>query len=683
MEDLKQAMLVKLGESGLNSKDAAKLRLKTVSAAEANKMLERANPTERGGFVIPYFTLEGKPNCFFRVRYLGPRTGFAALATKEQRYSQPPGTGINLYMPPFADWRVTAADPTKPIVITEGELKAACACKHGFACLGLGGVESWHLKGSTALAPAFNAFVWTQRTVYICYDSDAASNPNVVAAENKLAAALTTAGAIPCVVRLPSLLPEAKTGLDDYLVSPNADLQHLLDQTEPWTLARELHQMNEEVAIAEREMQIIRLSDMELINPARFTGVMYAHRTHTVTVGDKERTVSAAQAWLKWPQRSTVAGLTYLPGAPRITASRHLNMWACHMPAPKRGVVKPFLNLVDHLLHEESDATRKWFLQWLAWPLQHPTQGKLVTAVMLFGGQGSGKSLMGTILVDLYGGAFEPSNAKRVNERTLEQRFNRWARNRQFILGEEITGTDNRQWANLLKDLITNQAIEIELKGVDSYTMPNFANFMFTSNSERALFLEEDDRRYFVAHCKQPNKPLAFYKEIDKWFREEGGLQHLRYYLENDVDLEGFDPAAAAPASSGKEAMRAAGRSALADWCHQLATDPATVLTSYSYSNLQPHYSLVSLEELMDVYRHHAESLDARAKLPTRPSFTTALHSAGIERAYKGMPVRLAGKDGPQHRLWMVQNRKVLERYNEGQLRDVYATERAVPKPKF
>ena len=32
------------------------------------------------------------------------------------------------------------ADPTVTIIITEGEKKAACACKHGLPTIGLGGV---------------------------------------------------------------------------------------------------------------------------------------------------------------------------------------------------------------------------------------------------------------------------------------------------------------------------------------------------------------------------------------------------------------------------------------------------------------------------------------------------------------------------------------------------------------
>src|SRR5690606_12491893 len=94
---------------------------------------------------------KGKPDSahpywpkFYRVRYLAKGNSVVDLATnKSQRYAQPPNTGVCAYFPRILDWEAIAKNAEDDIYITEGELKAACACAHDFACIGLGGVWSF------------------------------------------------------------------------------------------------------------------------------------------------------------------------------------------------------------------------------------------------------------------------------------------------------------------------------------------------------------------------------------------------------------------------------------------------------------------------------------------------------------------------------------------------------------
>src|ERR1035441_2495747 len=201
-------MLKKLSASLLTAQDAKLLGFTALTAAQVAAQ-HPALPAHRAGFVIPYYDLNGRPTKFYRFRYLeyGHDTGFAALVAgqlKQLRYGQEAGTVNELYLPPFAKWAEYAVQADKPIVITEGELKAACATKAGLPTIGLGGV--WCFKAGTVglhLLPQFKLFNWKQRMVYIVYDSDAASNHQVIKAENALARELCTLGAIPMVVRLP------------------------------------------------------------------------------------------------------------------------------------------------------------------------------------------------------------------------------------------------------------------------------------------------------------------------------------------------------------------------------------------------------------------------------------------------------------------------------------------------
>lgn len=167
---------------------------------------------EADGYRIPYHDLDGKPTGFYRIRSTSGKRNFAG---KVQRYSQPPRTGTHVHLPRFIKWRPIAGDPKKTVYITEGEKKAACAVKHHLPCIGLGGVDSWRGDAEKEL----EEFMWEGREVVICFDSDAASNPNIRRAEAKLAEHLRGKGARVLIKRLPQGEDGSKVGIDDFIVA--------------------------------------------------------------------------------------------------------------------------------------------------------------------------------------------------------------------------------------------------------------------------------------------------------------------------------------------------------------------------------------------------------------------------------------------------------------------------------
>ncbi len=205
--------------SGITNADAKKLRFKALGRTETGCLSPKFTGT--CALFIPYFTASGKQTSFYRLRRLEAPTGFDALSGKVQRYAQPPGTSPEVYLPPLSkrSWKDIFADPKVPLLITEGELKAASATAAGFSCIGLGGVDSWQSKKKgITLVQALADAVWTGRAVIIVYDSDAATNPDVTRAAIGLASELRARGA---EVRVASLPPDGdkKQGLDDFLVA--------------------------------------------------------------------------------------------------------------------------------------------------------------------------------------------------------------------------------------------------------------------------------------------------------------------------------------------------------------------------------------------------------------------------------------------------------------------------------
>lgn len=249
-EDPNQLMLEDLARSGLTPSDAKLMGLLPRSPGETESMLGRAVPS----YIIPYFSPDKRPlpyamhahrwRLLREVRTQGER--------RAPKYLQEKDSLPHFYFPPTYtnDWSPILQDASKPLWITEGEKKAAIASRLGIPTIALGGVFSFSAKKyGQALIPDFKLVEWTQRQVILAFDSDIASNPQVLQAIDTLSSKLSTLGAYTKLARIPALDPNAKTGLDDYLVHHKLDPSSLEDlDFEECGFAKELLQLNKEFA---------------------------------------------------------------------------------------------------------------------------------------------------------------------------------------------------------------------------------------------------------------------------------------------------------------------------------------------------------------------------------------------------------------------------------------------------
>ena len=661
--EVREALYDKMGECGLDQSLAVSLGFAPYEAEAVQPML--GLPIAKAGFLIPYHDFKGAKTKFWRFRFLETtNNGFSAHTDKKDvRYLQPKKSTNEIYIPPIINWAEVIEDITKPIVITEGELKAACACAVGVPTLGLGGV--WCFRSAAAhlpMLPQFSQVSWKGRLVYICYDSDASSNHMVITAENALARELLNLGAVPLIVRLPSLCPPMKTGLDNYIVSEGAEsFRAIIDEARPWKASQELHAMNEEVVYVNNPGVILRLDNLQRIAPRAFTDHAFATRRYFEEIvtdkGTKLVEKSAAVEWLKWPNRATVERVTYAPGALRITDGGELNIWkgwGCH---PVEGDVTPWIELLEHIFKDQPSAML-WFEKWLACPLQNPGI-KMATSVLLWGREhGSGKSTMGYTLFKIYG-----DNATEIQDKDLSAGFNEWAENKQFVLGDEITGGDKRSSADRMKSMITQKLLRLNPKYIPSYTVPDCINYLFTSNHPDAFFLEDRDRRFFIHEVKGKPLPAPFWTKYYKWLNGSGAHALFNHLL--NLDLKDFNPQAPAIMTDSKQEMIDNGRSDLGSWVSMLRDCPETVLR---LGEKVLEHKLWTASELLALY-----DVKNQGKVTTN-GLARELARAGFERVYRGMPVPTTM--GPQ-KLWMI--RPFCEDGMSGpQLGNLYTNERGL-----
>ena len=126
------------------------------------------------GLVIPYPRLDDSPE-FFRVKPDEP----PVFDGRPAKYLSPKGASVRAYIPPNS-WEALK-DSTTPVIITEGEKKAAKADQEGFPSIGLAGVYCFRDR-THDLIPDLEMISWKGRSVTIAFDSDAVNKVDVQAA---------------------------------------------------------------------------------------------------------------------------------------------------------------------------------------------------------------------------------------------------------------------------------------------------------------------------------------------------------------------------------------------------------------------------------------------------------------------------------------------------------------------
>lgn len=586
-----------------------------------------------------------QPYPALKIHYLDPRTGGPmthrpkwpqfvryrflvdvphAQGTKAPRYVQPARSGVCAYFPPRFDWKPVLSDPTKEIFITEGELKAAKACKEGLACIGLGGVCNF-VSSDTGFLPELESINWVQRMVTIVFDHDEKPNPNVLSAANRLAAELYQCGAVVFYLRLPAGVDGAKMGLDDYLIAHSRDeFDVLLKGRESMTLAKRLWELNDRFVKVRSPLTVVDLSDLALLDVKEFHS-HYANQQVPEQVLNKagemsRKPVNAADKWLQWPLRSSADSLDYAPGQERYTEAGNINLWPGWGCEPVEGDVEPFKKLLLTMFPVKAD--REWILRWLAYPIQHPG-AKLYTAVVMWSAvQGTGKTLLGATMGRVYG-----ANYAVVGREELASSFNSWSRNKQFILGEEITGSDSHDFPDKLKAYVTGEEIRINEKFIKGFTLPNRMNFLFASNHANAFLLDAADRRYSVHELSEKLDVEWATNVYDPYYKSHEGASAIYWYLKHKVDTSSFNPRAPAPMTEAKQAMIAMGLSRHAAWAKELIEDPGLILSMprADGSRTQLARELWTLKELQDVF---ARDGSGKTSVGTQV-FAQALRQAG------------------------------------------------------
>ena len=242
--------------------------------------------------------------------------------------------------------------------------------------------------------------------------------------------------------------------------------------------------------------------------------------------------------------------------------AKRLNVWRGLPMAPNPNASCDLMVAHLHWLCGEDTAVIRWLTCWLAHQVQRPGV-KIKSAVIVHGPQGAGKSILFEVVSRFFG----PYSVT-IGQDQLNSQYNGWSSGRLFALAEEVaTRAELRTLKNKLKHWVTGDKIRIEEKYLAGRDEDNRLQFVFLSNDDMPLMLEDDDRRNLV--LRTPDALPKDYYHALKTERDAGGAGAFLHYLLT-YDMGDWHPDERPPETDAKRDLKALGRTSseafLAAW---------------------------------------------------------------------------------------------------------------------
>jgi len=237
--------------------------------------------------------------------------------------------------------------------------------------------------------------------------------------------------------------------------------------------------------------------------------------------------------WLKSDDKKWVSGETYYPNngmGSRIIAVRgydYLNTFRMpSFPTPTTSlvensnklVIEPFLTHMNYLFPIQEE--REWFIDWMALNLQHPDRRCKVTPLHISLHHGTGRGWLVSLLGKLLG---HWNCTKTKMSDIVEGTWGNYLDRSLLCCLEEVhEGNKPYEVSEALRDILTEDTLQLNVKYGGIETKRVFTNFFFMSNRADALILKSEDRRINVFKMIDPPRGSEYYKKLYGWSKGRG-----------------------------------------------------------------------------------------------------------------------------------------------------------------
>lgn len=224
---------------------------------------------------------------------------------------------------------------------------------------------------------------------------------------------------------------------------------------------------------------------------------------------------------------------------PGVEITTHFNLWfgwkakQCEI---NYNLIQPILDHIKTVWANNDEVAYNWILDWFKAILQGKKTG---TCLVLYSEvHGVGKNIIADWFRDKVIGTDYAISCGDIEG--LVSKFNAAYKNKVFTIIDEMntagTTQNYHRIFDILKNLIVNNKIIIEQKGVNSQPEPDFNNYLITSNNERPIKIEQYDRRYTVLKCTSKKPSGEYFNNLLKYTKGEFSTNAANSFLSYLLD---------------------------------------------------------------------------------------------------------------------------------------------------
>jgi hypothetical protein len=425
-----------------------------------------------------------------------------------------------------------------PIFICEGEPDALCGISHGLACI-------TQTAGAGTWRDALNV-LFKGRHVIICYDNDKDGQ----AGTGKVAAYLPNLAKLVESIQWPDWMA-AGEDLTDWFMTHKKTVEDLLAlprtkhdkeerdkpggiEEDPRILAlNEQHALirvsGETLVLNEEVDPVFQRPDITFSSTTSFIK-WYASQKITVSgLRGETKDIGIGKIWVQSAAQRRYVGITFAPG---VTMNGHYNLYRGMQTEPKQGDWSLMSNHIFEIIANRSQESYNYVVYWLAHLFQHPGKERPGVAIVLRGGQGTGKGSFANQIGLILGNHY----LHITNHHQFVGRFNNHLKDALFVFVDEGVWGGDKSAEGILKGMITEDRIMVEPKGRDPFMVTNYIRLLIASNNNWVVPVGIDERRMCVLDVSDRKKQDHEYFKAIVDQMDNGGREAMLYdLLELDI----------------------------------------------------------------------------------------------------------------------------------------------------
>lgn len=260
--------------------------------------------------------------------------------------------------------------------------------------------------------------------------------------------------------------------------------------------------------------------------------LMWANRF--VEMGQKNKPIPLYEHWITHADRREYSGVVFSPGKDVPGAYNLWRGWAVKPDAT--GSCALFLKHLHEVICDGDDEVFKWVEAWLADAIQNPDT-KPGTALVMRGPEGTGKGIFAQYFGAIYGEHF----LHLIQGEHLVRSFNAQLKGSALVFADEALFAGDRKSGNVLKGIITEKTLMLEMKYVNAFPVANRVRLMMASNEDWVVATGLDARRFCIVEVPPKRRgDTAYFKALAEEM-DDGGpaalMAHLQSLDISDVDL--------------------------------------------------------------------------------------------------------------------------------------------------